>query len=60
MQISEQQIQTYARDGTVRIPGAFRDWVKPLRESVLAVIEGQRAGKYWNDEQQIQRQQLKT
>ena len=44
MQITEQQIETYERDGTVLIPAAFSDWVAPLRESVLAVIDGQRAG----------------
>lgn len=49
-EISRQQIETYERDGTALIPGAFTDWVQPLRESVLAVIEGQRAGTVTPDD----------
>jgi ectoine hydroxylase-related dioxygenase (phytanoyl-CoA dioxygenase family) len=49
-EISRQQIETYERDGTALIPAAFTDWVQPLRESVLAVIEGQRAGTVTPDD----------
>lgn len=42
--ITGDHIADYERDGTVLIPGAFTDWVEPLTESVMTIIDGQRAG----------------
>jgi hypothetical protein len=48
--ITAEQIEIYERDGTVLAEGAFADWIAPLRESVLAVIDGYRAGTLTPDD----------
>ena len=50
MTVTKDHIAAYERDGTVLIPGAFKDWVEPLNETVMAVIEGQRAGRITPDD----------
>ena len=35
MIVSEHDIQTYERDGTVLIPGAFTDWVDSLQRAIM-------------------------
>ena len=44
MKLTPQQVAAYQRDGTVLIPGAFAGWVDHLHTSVMAVIDGHRAG----------------
>lgn len=44
MPVTADHIATYARDGAVRVPGAFAAWVDPLRAAVLDVIDGMRRG----------------
>ncbi len=44
MTVLQDHIETYERDGTVLIPGAFTDWVEPLEDAVMTVITSHRAG----------------
>ena len=46
MVITDDHIQTYERDGTVRIESAFNDWVGPLADGVERVVDAFRAGTY--------------
>ena len=43
--IPESTIEIYQRDGIVALPGVFTDWVAPLTEALLGVIERQRHGE---------------
>ena len=42
--ISTEQLATYQRDGTVKIPGAVTDWVEPLSAAIADVLERHRLG----------------
>ena len=42
--ITQDHIDTYTRDGTVHVAGAFNDWVAPLTEAVMTSIEAHRSG----------------
>ena len=43
--LTEEQITAYERDGTVKLEGAFTDWVEPLTGAVMKAIAGHRAGE---------------
>jgi len=44
MIVTDEQIRTYDRDGTVLIPGAFDDWVAHIEAAVKDVIAEHRSG----------------
>lgn len=49
MEMSDQNAQAYARDGVVRVAGAFAAWVEPLAAAIDSVVARWRAGDFVAD-----------